>query len=92
LGFFKRREGDLVKELEKAINEIGACEEVECRVIKARKAVEIVKELKRRVNCNDIECVEAKAALDEFARYLEWYLQYMRSLMILSTIFGGKDE
>jgi hypothetical protein len=94
LGFFKRREGeDLVRELEKTVNEI-ACGEVEVSecVMKIRKAVEIAKELRRRINCGDVECIEAKAALDEFIQYLEWYLRYMRSLMILSAMFGDKHE
>jgi hypothetical protein len=89
-------EKELLKELERAVREIEACGElVEC-VVRVRKAVELAKELQRRIDCSNVECLEAKAALDEFVQYLEWYLQYvrsfMRSLIILDAMLQGDNS
>ena len=82
-------EEELLKELERAVGEIEACGELAECVVRIRKATEIAKELQKRISCNDAECLEARVALDELIQYLEWYLQYARSLMRFLSILGA---
>jgi predicted regulator of amino acid metabolism with ACT domain len=64
----------------------GKMESPDKCIAKAEEGVKILEELRRRVDCNDVECADAREAIDEAIQTLRQYIQLVEFYAALGLL------